>query len=58
MSVHVEYTTEAGRVVLELQGDPIEICNAVRDRMFPDQKLPATDPAFDAIFKQSGKGPQ
>lgn len=51
MSVRATYTKADGATVtLELQGDPFEICNAVRERLFPGVLLAAQDPKFDALM--------
>ena len=49
----VRYTHhETGaQVTLELQGDPMQVCEAVRERMHPDVPADAPDPRFDAMIK-------
>lgn len=49
--VRVRYTRADGvQTMLELTGDPFEICNAIRARLFPVEPLPENDPKFDALM--------
>lgn len=38
-------------VIVKLRGDPFEVCEQVRKRMFPGVALPAFDPEFAALME-------
>lgn len=57
-SVDVRYTVDGKATVLKLQGDPFDICNAVRERLFPLESLPKKDAKFDALMKARRKREQ
>lgn len=40
------------RVRMELRGDPFEVGNQVRARMFPGVRVPAVDEKFDQIMRK------
>lgn len=52
MSVHVYYLNHETdvRTELDLEGDPFEVCNAVRARLFHDVKPPDRDEKFEALM--------
>ena len=49
--VYARYTRAGAEpAILKLSGDPFEICNAVRARLFPEVPLPERDAKFDAVM--------
>lgn len=44
------YETEGRVAVLELNGEWSEVCNAVRQRLFPGTEIPKQDEKFDALI--------
>ena len=43
-------------VRLELKGDPLEVCDAVRQRMFPVE-LPEVDEGFERVMRKRKEKP-